>query len=299
MAVALPVRHSFAPAGGRLFSVLQAVVRRPEGLFGFSVIVTLLLIAVFAPWISPHDPAAQHISDRLQGPSREYPLGTDQLGRDLLSRIFYGTRVAFGVAIPAVAGALALGLVLGIAAGYFAGKVDNVLVVMFDTLQAFPTVILALALIALLGPSLQNVIIVMIVSFAPAYGRVCRALVISVKQNLFVEAARALGASDARIAAVHIVPNILAPLRILLAMDIPSAIVVEAGLSFLGLGIQPPTPSWGSILSEGFSRVRDSPWPVLWAGLALMVTTLAFTMFSERLSEVADPRLVVRHWRRP
>lgn len=258
------------------------------------------MVCALAPWISPYDPAAQHISDRHQGPSGIYPLGTDQLGRDLLSRVFYGTRVALGVAIPAVVGAMVLGLLLGIAAGYLGGKVDNVLVVIFDMLQAFPAVILALALIAVLGPSLPNVIIVIIVSFAPGYGRVSRALVFSVKENQFIEVERALGASHTRIAAVHILPNILAPLRILLAMDISSAIVVEAGLSFLGLGIQPPTPSWGSILSEGFARVRDSPWPVLWAGLALMLTTLGFTMFGETLSDVADPRLGgARRWRRP
>ena len=300
MAVAVPERRSVVVPGRSVARVLREVARRPAGRFGLLVIGALLVIVVFTPLISPYDPAAQHIVDRLQGPSWRYPLGTDDLGRDLLSRIFFGTRVALGVAFPAVVGALLLGMLLGTVAGYAGGKIDNALIVVFDTLQAFPAVILALALISLLGPSLRNVIIVIIVSFAPGYGRVSRALVLSVKQNSFVEAERSLGASDVRIATIHVVPNILAPLCILIAMDIPSAIVVESGLSFLGLGVQPPTPSWGSILSEGFDRVRDTPWPVLWTGFALMVTTLGFTMFGETLRDVIDPRFAgLRRLRRP
>jgi peptide/nickel transport system permease protein len=300
MAVALPARRRVAVPGRGVAGVLAEVARRPAGRFGLFVIVALIVIVAFAPWVSPYDPSSQHIVDRLQGPSWHYPLGTDDLGRDLLSRIFYGTRVALGVAVPAVLGAVLLGLLLGTIAGYVGGWIDNLLLVVFDTLQAFPAVILALALISLLGPSLRNVIIVIIVSFAPGYGRVSRALVLSVKQNSFVEAERSLGASDLRITSIHVVPNILAPLCILVAMDIPSAIVVESGLSFLGLGVQPPTPSWGAILSEGFDRVRDTPWPVVWTGLALMVTTLGFTMFGETLRDVVDPRLAgMRRWRQP
>ena len=160
-----------------------------------------------------------------------------------------------------------------------------------DTVQAFPTVILALALLALLGPSLQNVIIVIVVSFAPGYARVARASLLSAKQDLYVEAERALGAGDGRIVGVHILPNIVAPLFILLAMDLAAAITIEAGLSFLGVGVPPPTPSWGVILADGFNRVRDTPWPVLSAGLVLMITTLAFTMLGETLRDVVDPRL--------
>ncbi len=151
--------------------------------------------------------------------------------------------------------------------------------------------ILALALLAVLGPSLRNVIIVIVISFAPAYARVARALVLTEKQNPYVDVERSLGASDRRIVTVHIVPNVIPPLVILLAMDIPSAIAVEAGLSFLGVGVQPPTPSWGLILADGFDRVRDTPWPVLWAGIALMVTTLGFTLLGEMLRDIYDPRL--------
>jgi peptide/nickel transport system permease protein len=300
MAIAVPTRRRGRAQALGIARLLREVARRPAGRFGLFVIVALLVVVVFTPWLAPYDPAAQHIVDRLQGPSWRYPLGTDDLGRDLLSRILYGARIALGVAVPAVLGAVLFGLLLGTIAGYAGGKIDNILVVVFDTIQAFPAVILALALISLLGSSLRNVIIVIIVSFAPGYGRVSRALVLSVKQNSFVEAERSLGASDLRIAAVHVVPNILAPLCILVAMDIPSAIVVESGLSFLGLGVQPPTPSWGSIMAEGFDHVREAPWPVLWPGIALMITTLGFTMFGETLRDVVDPRFAgPRRWRRP
>ena len=271
--------------------VLREVARRPAGLFGLVVVATLLLIVLFAPQIAPYEASAQKITDRLEGPSLTHLFGTDELGRDLYSRILYGTRIALGVAIPAVLAALVVGLIIGTVAGYLGGWVDNALVVVMDTVQAFPTVILALALLALLGPSLQNVIIVIVVSFAPGYARVARASLLSAKQDLYVEAERALGAGDGRIVGVHILPNIVAPLFILLAMDLAAAITIEAGLSFLGVGVPPPTPSWGVILADGFDRVRDTPWPVLSAGLVLMITTLAFTMLGETLRDVVDPRL--------
>ena len=213
--------------------------------------------------------------------------------------MIYGTRIALGVAVPSVLGALVIGLVLGVVAGYCGGMLDNALIVVMDSLQAFPAVILALVLLALLGSSLQNVIIVITVAFIPNYARVSRALVLALKNNQFVEAERSLGASPWRLVVCHILPNILAPLFILLAMDIPSAITVEAGLSFLGLGVQPPTASWGVILADGFARVEDSPWGVIAPGLALMITTLAFTLLGETLRDVVDPRLSgVRRWRR-
>ena len=293
-----PVPQPIGSSGPRL-RVLREVAARPAGLFGLVVVVALVLIAIFAPLLSPYEPSAQKISDRLQGPSGEHLLGTDDIGRDLLSRLFFGTRIALGVALPAVLGALLVGLVVGTIAGYLGGRVDNVLVVAMDTVQAFPAVILALALLAVLGPSLRNVIIVIAVSFAPGYARVARALVLATKENAYIEAERALGAGGGRIVGVHILPNIVAPLFILLAMDLPGAITVEAGLSFLGVGVQPPTPSWGVILADGFDRVRDTPWPVLSAALMLMIATLGFTMLGETLRDVVDPRLSgVRRWRR-
>jgi peptide/nickel transport system permease protein len=289
MSVALP--QPATSARPLRFAKLREVARRPTGLLGLVIVGTLLVLLVLGPVLAPYSDTTQNIPDRLQGPSVHHLLGTDDLGRDLLSRLMYGVRIALGVAIPSVLGAMACGLVIGMIAGYFGGVIDGVLIVVMDTLQAFPAVILALALLAVLGPSLRNVIIVIVVSFAPAYGRVVRAMVLATKEEAFVEAERSLGASSLRILSVHIFPNIVAPLFILLAMDIPGAITVEAGLSFLGVGVQPPTPSWGLILSEGFDRVRDTPWPVVSAGLALMITTLGFTMLGETLRDVYDPRL--------
>jgi peptide/nickel transport system permease protein len=280
-------------------SVLRAVAVRPGGVFGLAVVLGLVAVVVLAPLLAPYDPAAQNIGDRLEPPTRDHLLGTDELGRDLLSRLLFGTRVALGVAVPAVLAALACGLILGTIAGYVGGWLDTMLVVVMDTLQAFPAVVLALALLAVLGPSARNVIIVIAVSFTPAYARVVRALVLAVKENPFIEAERALGASGLRIVLVHILPNVVAPLFILLAMDLPGAITVEAGVSFLGLGVQPPTPSWGVILADGFDRVRDTPWPIISAGGALIVATLGFTMLGETLRDVIDPRVAgLRRWRR-
>ena len=280
-------------------ALLRSVGREPGGMFGLLVVGALLVVLVLAPVLAPYGESAQSIGDRLQGPSSAHPLGTDQLGRDILSRVLHGTRVALGVAFPAVLGALAIGLVLGVIAGYVGGWVDSVLIVIMDTLQAFPAVILALALLAVLGASLRNVILVIIVSFAPGYARVARALVLAAKENAYIEAERALGARDLRIVLVHVLPNIIAPLFILLAMDLPTAITVEAGLSFLGVGVQPPTPSWGVILADGFKYARVTPWPIIGASAALMITTLGFTMLGEALRDVIDPRVSrVRRWRR-
>lgn len=271
--------------------VLGDVLRRPLGVLGFVIVSVFALTVVFAPLLAPYDYARQDIPNMLQGPSETYRLGTDHLGRDLLSRIIYGTRIALGVAIPAVSIALAGGLLLGLIAGYFGGLADDVIIVLIDSMSSFPAVILALAILALLGPSLTNVIIVIGLTWIPGYARIARAQVLSARQNVYVEAQRALGASTARIIVLHILPNILAPLLILAAMDLPVVITFEAGLSFLGLGVRPPTPSWGVILSDGFDYIRRSPWPITWAGLTLIVTTLGFTLFGETLRDVLDPRL--------
>jgi peptide/nickel transport system permease protein len=271
--------------------VLGDVLRRPLGMLGFLIVLAFLIAVVFAPILAPYPYAEQHIPDRLQGPSPDYPLGTDHLGRDLLSRIIYGSRIALATAVPAVSIALAGGIVLGLLAGYAGGVVDDVIVVLIDSFKAFPAVVLALAILALLGPSLINEILVIGLAWIPGYARVVRAQVFSAKQNLYVEAERSLGASSPRIVLRHILPNILAPLLILAAMDLPVVITFEAGLSFLGLGVRPPTPSWGSILAEGFNYIRQTPWPITWAGLTLIVTTLGFTLFGEALRDVLDPRL--------
>jgi peptide/nickel transport system permease protein len=278
-------------AGPDRLRIFKEIIRRSSGAFGLFIVSALMIVILFAEVLAPYGAAEQDIPSRLQGPSATYLLGTDHLGRDLLSRLLFGTRVALGTAVPAVLAALFGGMLLGLVAGYSGGAVDNVLLVIIDSIQAFPTILLALALLALLGPSQGNVIVAIAVARTPRFARIVRAQVLAVKEHPFVEAERSLGASTLRIILVHILPNILPPLVILLAMNVPSAIVTEAGLSFLGVGVRPPTPSWGVILADGFLWIQTSPWAVVWAGLTLMFTTLGFTLFGEALRDILDPKL--------
>jgi peptide/nickel transport system permease protein len=271
--------------------LVRDIARNGSGLLSLVLIVVLALVVVAAPLIAPYDPSAQDIAARLEGPTADHLLGTDHLGRDLLSRAIFGARIALGVAIPAGLLALAIGLLLGLVGGYVGGRTDSVLVVIMDSMQAFPAVILALTLLALLGPSLRNVVVVVAITFAPAYARMARASVFVVREQAHVEAERSIGASDVRIIVVHVLPNIVAPLLILFAINVPLAVTIEAGLSFLGLGVPPPEPSWGVMLADGFRRVRETAWPVVVPGLALILTTLAFTLLGEALRDRLDPRL--------
>jgi peptide/nickel transport system permease protein len=287
-ALAAPGSGGFLVRTGR---VLRQVARRPAGLFGLIVVCVLLVVVFAAPVVAPYSPYKQDIVHRLEAPSAQHLLGTDELGRDLLSRVIFGARIALGVAIPAVLLAMVFGMLAGLISGYFGGSADQVAIVGMDAVQAFPAVILALALLAVLGPSLRNVVIVIGVALAPGYARVVRAMTRAAKQNPYVEAELSLGAGSVRIAVHHLLPNIAAPLFILIAMDIPSAIAIEAGLAFLGLGVPPPSPSWGALLADGFSYVLISPWAIIAASLALMLTTLAFALLGETLRDVLDPKL--------
>lgn len=275
----------------RLAAAARAILTTPDGAVGTIIVVGLVILAVFGPLLAPYSFSQIDVNASLQGPSLHHLLGTDQLGRDILSRLIYGTRIELEVAVPAVGAALCGGLVLGLLGGYLGGLVDNAVVLLTDTFQSFPAIVLALGLLAVLGPSLRNLIIVIAVTFSPNYARTSRALVLGVKENQYILAERALGASPARVMAGHLLPNIVAPLFILLAMDTPSAITTEAGLSFLGLGVPPPNPSWGAILSDGFNSIYTAPWAVLFASLALAVATIGFLLFGEALRDALDPRL--------
>ncbi|MDR3573003.1 MAG: ABC transporter permease [Anaerolineaceae bacterium] len=271
--------------------LLGDVLRQPLGLIGFVIVLLFVISVIFAPLIAPYDYARQDIPNRMEGPSLKYILGTDNLGRDLFSRLVYGSRIAFETALPAVTIALTVGMLLGLIAGYAGGWLDNVIVVLMDTLQAFPSIMLSLAILALLGPSLVNVVAVIGLTWMPNYARVIRAQVLSIREKSYVEAERSLGSTDRNILLSHILPNVIAPALIMAAMDLPWVITFEAGLSFLGLGVRPPTPSWGAILSEGFDHIFETPWPILWSGLTLALITLGFTLFGEALRDVLDPRL--------
>lgn len=271
-------------------SGLRRFLRHPGAAFGLAVMLALIILFIFGPWIAPYGFAEQDIPARLQGPSAAHLLGTDHLGRDLLSRLILGVRIELYVAVPAVFGGFVLGLLFGLPAGYLGGRVDATVLVVLDALHALPTVVLALTLLALLGNSMTNLILVMAISLAPNFARVTRASVFSVRSSAYVEAERILGASQIRIMLRHILPNIVPPLFILIAMSLPTAIAVETGLSFLGLGVRPPTPSWGVIMADGFKRVRTAPWAVIWTCLALGVTTLGCTLVGESLRDFLDPR---------
>ncbi|MEQ8666407.1 MAG: ABC transporter permease [Rhodospirillales bacterium] len=266
-------------------------LRNPMGVFGLILVIMFFASAIFAPFFATHDPFVMDIPNRLSGPTAEHWAGTDQLGRDTYSRVLYGGRVALEVAAIGVSVSLVIGLILGMLAGYGPQWLDNILLLLFDSIRSFPTIVLALAAVALLGPSLKLVLAIVIVTTIPGYARLARTSTLALKNTEFILAERSLGASMPRILARHIMPNVIGPLLILAAMDVPVVVTVEAGLSFLGLGVQPPTASWGTVLNEGYLIIRQTPWPVIAGGIPLVLTTLGFTFLGEALRDVFDPRL--------
>lgn len=262
-----------------------------QGVLGLCLVVLFFASALFAPWLAPYDPNALDIPARLSGPTWDHPAGTDQLGRDTLSRVLYGGRVALKVAAIGVSVALAVGLLLGMLAGYGPRWLDNLLLFVFDTVRAFPTIVLALATVALTGPSLEMVLAIVIITSIPQYARMARTATLALRSTEFIVAERSLGASMPRILREHVMPNVIGPLLILAAMDVPVVVTVEAGLSFLGLGVLPPTASWGTVLNDGYLVIRDTPWMVIAGGIPLVLTTLGFTFLGEALRDVFDPRL--------
>jgi len=262
-----------------------------QGMFGLFLVILFFASAIFAPLISRYDPFALDIPARMSGPTAAHWLGTDQLGRDTLTRVLYGGRVALEIAAIGVSVSVFVGLVLGMLAGYGPRWLDNLLLLAFDTIRAFPTIVLALATVALTGPSLEMVLAIVVVTSIPAYARMARTSTLALKHTEFILAERSLGAGMGKILRRHVMPNVIGPLLILAAMDVPVVVTVEAGLSFLGLGVLPPTASWGTILNEGYLVIRDTPWPVVAGGIPLVLTTLGFTFLGEALRDVFDPKL--------
>ena len=269
---------------GRLLADPMAVV-------ALVIITALVGIAVFADVISPHDHAAMNLADRFAPPSSTYWLGTDNLGRDTFSRLAQGSRIALYVALTAVTISGSIGLVLGMVAGFGPRWLDNALLFFFDTLRAYPTIILALALAALLPRGLSTVIVVVVITSFSEYGRVVRTQTLSLKNAEFILAERAMGASFGRIVFHHVLPNVLGPFFILAAMNLPVVITIEAGMSFLGIGVPPGTPSWGATLKDGFDYIRNTPWIIIAGGLPLILVTLGFTFLGEALRDQLDPKL--------
>ena len=273
------------------FPRFHRLLNDPLGVTGLILVVAFVLSAAFAPFLTPHSPSQIAIQHMFEGPSATYLLGTDQLGRDTLTRLLYGGRIALQVAAIAVSIGLLIGLLLGMIAGYGPRWLDNTLMLAFDTINSFPAIMLALAIITLTGPSLEMVIVVIIINSIPSYGRITRTQTLGIKHNEFILAERAMGAGTLRVLFRHVMPNVVGPLLILAAMNVPVVVTIEAGLSFLGLGVRPPTPSWGSMLSDGRQIIRSTPWPVIAGGIPLILTTLGFTFLGEALRDIFDPRL--------
>ena len=270
---------------------------KPLGAAGGVIALLVVLAAIFAPVVSPYDPYASNLNEnglpvRLVGPSGSFLLGTDALGRDVMSRIIYGARVSLLVGLGAVALGTFFGTVVGLVSGYFVGKVDQVLQRIVDTLMAIPAIVLALAVITMLQPGLFNIILVIAIVIAPGTSRVVRGAVLVIKENVYIEAARSIGAGGTRIVFRHILPNVVAPIIVIASIWVGNAIVIEAALSYLGLGTPPPTPTWGGMLAlEGRRHLENAPWLALAPGAAISIAVLAVNMLGDALRDVLDPRL--------
>ena len=276
-------------------SALGAIVRafntNKTSWVGLGLVVLIALLALLAPWIAPHDPIEQDILSKLQGPSSNHWFGTDYFGRDILSRILRGARYSLFIGLTATVFAMIVGSVIGILAGYFGGRFDLLVMQTMDILLAFPSLILGLIIVAMLGPSLSNIIIAIALTTIPSFARIARAPTISVKEREFVEAGRALGYSDARLMFGHILPNILPEILVMFSLWTASAIRIEASLAFIGLGLKPPTPTWGGMIREGFENILDSYWLALMPGLAILVVVFALNLLGDGLRDAIDPKL--------
>jgi peptide/nickel transport system permease protein len=262
---------------------------------GTSIGVVLCVIvvagAVFAPWLAPYDPNDQTIVDRFQPPSADYLLGTDSYGRDVLSRILWGARVSLLVAVASISSALVIGGAIGLVSGYVGGRVDLFIMQVMDVLLSFPSLILGLIVMALLGPELINLVFAIGLTAIAPFARIARAPVLSLKQQTFVEAGRALGFSHARILFVHILPNVMSEVLVMGSLWMATAVRTEASLSFIGLGVKPPTATWGSMMREGFENILDAPWLAFWPGIAILILVLGLNMVGDGLRDATDPRL--------
>ncbi|MFW6410070.1 MAG: ABC transporter permease [Halanaerobiales bacterium] len=258
---------------------------------GLIIVVIEIIIALFAPLLAPFDPAEPSYTNVLSSPGRKNLLGTDDLGRDVLSRVIYGSRVSLSAGLIAVGIALLIGVPVGLISGYYRGFLDEFIIMRFtDAMMSLPSLVLALALSAILGAGLKNAMIAIGIIFTPRYIRLVRGEVLSVKEEQYIEAARSLGMSDLRLIAKHVLPNITSPIMVQATLNIATGIIVEAGLSYLGLGTQPPIPSWGTMLSGGQGYLEQAPWIALSSGMAIFISVLAFNLVGDGLRDMMDPK---------
>lgn len=290
VAISLPGSRTIAAEAGPWQRAWRRLLRRRGALVGLAVVVIFVLLALFAPMIAPADPVATSWGAVRKAPSATHWFGTDELGRDVLSRVIWGTRASLLAGVVSVSISLLLGVPIGLAAGFLGGVVDGVISRITDAFLACPFLILAIALAAFLGPSLTNAMIAIGVSATPIFVRLTRAQVINVAVEDYIEAARAVGNSPLRIALRHVLPNITAPVIVQATLAIAAAVIAEASLSFLGLGQQPPAPSWGSMLNTAKNYVDQAPWMAIWPGLSIFFLVLAFNLLGDGLRDALDPR---------
>jgi peptide/nickel transport system permease protein len=268
----------------------QRAMRRPPALAGATVVLFYLLLALCAPWIAPEDPLRTDWGQVRKAPSSAHLLGTDDLGRDVLSRVVYGTRISMQAGVFSIVLAMAVGVPAGLVAGFYRGAFDQLVMRLTDAWLSFPFLILAIGLVTILGPSLTNATVAIGVGATPTYIRLTRGLVLSTREEEFVQGARALGAGDLRVMGRHILPNITSALLVQATVSIPGAIIAEAILSFLGLGVQPPSPSWGTMLNAAQQFLETAPWMAWWPGLAIFSLTLSFNLAGDGLRDWLDPK---------
>lgn len=273
--------------------VFRQLRRNPTAVIGATIVGLLIIVALAAPLIATHDPLKQNFRDPLSPPSREYWFGTDDVGRDIFSRVIFGSRISLRVGLVAVAVGGSLGVLFGLIAGFYPGLVDNIIMRFIDVLLAFPGLLLALAIVAILGPGLFNVMIAVGIGNIPVFTRMTRAATLSVRERDYVLAARATGCTDARVMYRYVLPNAIAPVIVLATLGVAGAILTAAGLSFIGVGAQPPTPEWGAILTLARQYLQRAWWFTLFPGLAIMITVLAINMLGDGLRDALDPRLRV------
>ena len=275
----------------RIAGLASGIRSNTKALVGLTIVLVLIVVAVFAPFIAPYSVSGTNIEDRTQPPSIDHPFGTDDLGRDLFSRVVMGSRISLYVGFGTILIALAIGTLIGVVAGYFGGLTDEVLMRVMDAAMAFPPVLLALTLMVVLGPELRNVVIALAFVYTPYIARVARSAALTERNEAYVESAIARGEGNSRIVFSEVLPNCTAPLLVQGSLNISFAILAEASLSFLGLGAQPPTPSWGLMINTGRGFMETAPWLVIFPGIAIGVTVIGFNMLGDGLRDVLDPKV--------